>query len=407
MKSVQFFWQHRRHFYTGLLFIAIFAVGFALGNARSASQAQNSADVLPPADADENFAAFWEVYNLIQKNYVEVPEAEVLVNGAIKGLVDALGDQYSAYIEPDFFQFVDDGLSGSIEGIGVVISEIEETGEIEIVNVLEGTPAEASGLREGDVFIEVNGEAVIGFTYLELAARVRGPAGSTVDLKMRRGEEELEFTVERARIEIPNVESEVFEGGIGYVKLNQFSAPARAQIDEALEEIEAENLNALILDLRGNPGGFLSSAVSIASAFIEDGNILIEQFGDGTEEIFTADGSYLGLDIPIVVLVDERSASGSELVAGAMQDNGVATLIGVTTFGKGTVQNQSELVNGGGVRLTIARWLTPNGNWIHGNGIVPDIVVEWSVEDREENPDEDPQLEAALEFLREPQTETD
>lgn len=396
----------QRQFLTGLLLVLVFSAGFVAGNLQPLIQAQTlSGDVLPPANADQTFAAFWQVYNLIQKNYVEVPDQEVLVNGAIKGLVDALDDQYSGYIEPDFFEFYSDNLSGSIEGIGVVISEVEGTGEIEVVNVMEGTPAQRVGIREGDIFVSVNGEAVAGFTYLELASRVRGQAGTTVDLIMRRGNEEISLTVERARIEIPNTEVEIFDGGIGYIKLNQFTAEARRQLDDRLEEIDAENLNGVILDLRGNPGGYLGSAIEIASAFIEDGVILYERFGDGTEQTFETDGSYLGLDTPLVVLIDERSASASELVSGAWQDNGVATIIGVTSFGKGTVQTQNDLVNGGGIRLTIARWLTPDKNWIHGEGITPDIIVEWDVESRIANPDDDPQLEAAIEFLMQPETE--
>jgi carboxyl-terminal processing protease len=249
--------------------------------------------------------------------------------------------------------------------------------------------------------VVVNGEDAIGLTYLELASRVRGPAGTTVDITMRRGEEFIDFTIERARIEIQNIESELLEGGFGYIKLYQFTANAREELDEAIAQWDHDALNGLILDLRGNPGGYLGTSIQIASAFIEKGVILNERFGDGTEQVFRADGSYLGLDVPLVVLVDERSASASELVAGAWQDNGVATIIGVTTFGKGTVQTQSKLMNGGGVRLTIARWLTPNGHWIHGEGITPDIIVEWSDADRDANPDDDPQLQAALDYLTE------
>jgi len=152
-----------------------------------------------------------------------------------------------------------------------------------------------------------------------------------------------------------------------------------------------------VLDLRGNPGGLLTTAIDVASAFVKDGTILIEDFGEGNEQIFEANGSYIGVSVPLVVLVDDNSASASELVAGALQDNGRATIVGVTTFGKGTVQTWQSLVNGGGIRLTIARWLTPNGNWIHGQGITPDVIVEWPVEGRDNTID--PQLNAAIELL--------
>lgn len=386
------------------LIIAVFFAGVYVGSHSLTTAAQNALveqanpNTIPPANADEDFAAFWQVYNLIKKNYIDSTDDTDLVNGAIDGMIGALNDQFSGYISPELFGIMDD-LSGEIQGIGVVISLNETTNLIEVTNVLRGTPAEAAGLREGDIFLEVNGEDVRGINTSELAARVRGPEGTIVNLKMLRGDQELEFSIPRARIVIPNVETDVLEGNIGYIKLNQFTVEARRDLDRAMAEIDANNLNGVIIDLRGNPGGLLSSAVNVASAFIERGVILYEQFGDGTEQIFEANGTYLGYNKPLVVLVDERSASGSELVAGAWQDQGVATLIGTQTFGKGTVQTQSPLVNGGGVRLTIARWLTPNRNWIHNQGIQPDIVVEWLAADRAENPDDDPQLKAALEFF--------
>lgn len=393
--------QFRRHFVSALLVLTIFTAGFAVGNLQFVTFASTeNADVLPPANADQDFAAFWETYNLIQKNYLAVPDQKVLIDGAIKGMVEALDDQYSGYVEPEFFAFVDDNLSGEIEGIGVTITELEESGQVEVVNVLPGTPAETAGLREGDIFLEVDGEDVTQLTYLELVTRVRGPAGSIVHLKMQREEDEVEFDVERARIEIPNTETAVYDDSIGYVRLNQFTANARADIERALDEINASELEGLIVDVRGNPGGYLNSVLEVTSAFLEEGVIVYEQFGDDTEQTFNADGTYLGLDVPLVILVDERSASASEILAGALQDNDAATVIGVTTFGKGTVQTQSELVNGGGVRLTIARWLTPNRQWIHQVGVSPDITVEWDAEARIENPDDDPQLDAALEFFQ-------
>jgi carboxyl-terminal processing protease len=404
--DIQPLWQRRRHFYTAMAFVAIFTAGFVMGNMQFLSRAQYlNGDVLPPADAEQTFAPFWEAYNLIQKDYVDKPDAEKLVDGAIKGMVEALDDQYSGYVDPELFPFVNDSLSGAVEGIGAVVSEIEETGEVEIANVMEGTPAERAGIREGDVFVSVDGEDVTGMTYLEIVSRVRGAAGSTVNLMMRRGEEMLEFAIERARIEIPNIETEIYEGEIGYLKLNQFTGEARTQMDEALTEMDVYNLNGLIIDLRGNPGGYLDSAIEVTSLLVEDGPVVYEQFNDGTEHTFNAEGTSFDLDIPVVLLIDERSASASEIVAGAWQDTGVATIMGTTSFGKGTVQKQVQLTNGGGVRLTIARWLRPNREWIHDIGVTPDVVVEWTVEDREANPDDDPQLEAALEFFAQPERE--
>lgn len=381
-------------------FLVVFGAGFWFGAGVQQANAQVNPNTRIPVDVEEEFAAFWETYNLIQKTYLEPVEVQTLVDGAIAGMVESLDDQFSGYVEPEF-NAIDTDLSGSITGIGVVIEENEDTGRIFIANVLEGTPAQNAGLVEGDIFLNVNGEDVAGFSTDQLAARVRGQEGTTVTLIMLRGEKELEFSIVRARIDIPNIETEVIEGGYGYVRLNQFTTEARSQLDAAIGELALQDKQGLILDLRGNPGGLLSAAVQVASMFVSgDQVVLYEQFGDGTEQTFNADGSALNISVPIVVLVDERSASASELVVGAWQDYDLVTVIGTTTFGKGVVQTQRDLVNGGGLRLTIARWLSPNRVSIHETGITPDIVVEWPAEVRAEDPTNDPQLQRAIEFLQ-------
>jgi carboxyl-terminal processing protease len=381
----------------------VFAAGFMFGHQYTVISAQSSSALTP--EIEEAFEPFWEVYNLIKTRYLDPVDDTTLVDGAINGMVEVLEDQYSGYMNPETFPMMNSDLSGEVEGIGAVVSTIEETGQIRIVNVLEGSPAQEAGILPGDIFVEVDGEDVTGLSQLELVGRVRGPAGTTVRITMLRGEERIEFEIVRARIIIPNTETATF-GDIGYVKLNEFTSEARDNLDAAIESLNPEDLSGLILDLRGNPGGFLDSAVEVASAFIEEGNlILTEDFGERFDAVtFEANGDYLDLGIPIVVLVDETSASASELVTGAWQDYGVVTVIGEITFGKGTVQTWQELSNGGGIRLTIARWLRPSGDWIHGVGITPDIIVEWTPEHFEDfgNPETDPQLAAALEYLRDP-----
>jgi len=383
-----------------LALTVVFVTGFALGAGTQSVTAQVNPNTRMPLDVEESFAPFWETYNLIQKTYLDPIEVQTLVDGAINGLIESLDDPFSGYVEPEFHAF-DTDLSGSITGIGVVIEEDQDRNVILIANVLPGTPAEAAGLVEGDVFIEVNGEDAVGFSTDQLAARVRGQEGTTVTLKMLRGEKELEFSIVRALIDIPNIETEVIEDVYAYVKLNQFTGEARSQLNTAISDLAMENKQGLILDLRGNPGGLLSAAVQVASMFVPgDQVVLYEQFGDGTEQTFNADGSDLGLTVPIVVLVDERSASASELVVGAWQDYDLVTVIGTTTFGKGVVQSQRDLVNGGGLRLTIARWLSPNRNSIHKLGITPDIEIMWEAEARKASPDADPQLQRAIDFLK-------
>ncbi|HEX2907863.1 MAG TPA: S41 family peptidase [Phototrophicaceae bacterium] len=395
MKPLRAVWQRLRPFQASFLIVGVFVAGFILGNQYHVSQAQS--DIDPPSDAGETFAPFWQVYNLIQDAYLEPVDNDKLVDGAIQGMVDSLGDQFSGYMSPEVYPLMNADLSGSVEGIGALVETVEETGEVRIASVMEGSPAEAAGVKGGDIFVAVDGEDVAGMTQLELVAKVRGPAGSVVTITFRRGEDLLDFDITRAKIDIPVVEYEVLDNNVGYIKLREFSATARVKLDEALEALDVNSLDGLIFDMRGNPGGQLTSAIEIASAFIKDGTILVEDFGGGEERVFEADGSYIGVSVPLVALVDENSASASELVAGALQDRHRATIVGETTFGKGTVQTWRELINGGGIRLTIARWLTPDRHWIHKQGVTPDITVEWTPEDT--NDTSDPQLQAALDFL--------
>lgn len=396
MKTVRHFWQHNRQAQVVLLVVMVFAAGFVLGHQNSVSEAQ-AAFTMPP-EAEQSFEPFWQVYNMIETEYIDKPDAGKLVDGAISGMIDSLGDQYSGYMNPELYPLLNDDIDGVVEGIGALVRTNEDTKEIEIVNVMEGTPAMRAGIMSGDVFVAVNGESVEGLSQLELVGKVRGPAGTKVNLTMRRGDETKDFTIVRARIQVPNIESKILDHNVAYIKLYEFSTEARKQIDQALDDLDVNSRAGLIIDLRGNPGGLLNSAIDVTSAFVKDGVILIEQFGDGRQQELDATGEYGGVKVPIVVLVDESSASASELMAGALQDHKIATIIGETTLGKGTVQTWAGLVNGGGLRLTIARWLTPNGNWIHEKGITPDIVVEWTPQSFDD-PD-DPQLAAALDYMK-------
>lgn len=372
------------------LLIGVFVAGFALGNLNT---------VQAIGDTDEAFEPLFEVFDIIQDRYVDAADVNVpmLIDGAIQGMVDSLGDQFSGYLTPESFELFNTDLSGNVEGIGVVIRTIEETGQIEVVSLIRGAAAERSGVLPGDIFIAVDGESVEGLNQTELAALVRGPAGTDVQITFLRGEELIDLTITRVSFEVPNVTSELLEEDIAYIRLAEFNSNSLGQLNAAFEELDVNSRAGLIFDLRGNPGGLLTSAVQVASAFIEEGVILYETFGDGSEEVFEATGDYAGVGVPIVVLIDEGSASASELVAGAMRDRGVATLFGETTFGKGTVQTLQPLSNDGALRITIARYLLPSRQWIHDLGVTPDFVVAYNpVED---GLDVDPQLDAAVDFL--------
>ena len=387
------------------LLVMVFTIGFLVGNLTNITAATQ---ITLNAEEEKEFQAFWDAYDLLRDRYLDPLDTHTIVEGAISGMLDATGDQYTGYMTSDVYSLLDEDISGEIQGIGVMIRTIEESGAIEVANVMKGTPAEAADVRVGDIFLEVDGEDVIGYNQLELAGIVRGPRGSTVNILFLRESEEIEKAIVRDSIPIPTVEFTELDGGIGFIRMFEFSAQSYPQFEQALRDLDARDLNGLIVDLRGNPGGTLESAIQMTSAFQEDGIILREEFaGDRVEDLRVEREYYLNLDIPLVLLVDETSASASELMAGALQDTDNATIIGETTFGKGTVQIWQGLDNGGGVRITIARWLTPEGNWIHEEGITPDIEVDYDPESGIlldlEDPESlaaDPQLQAAIEFLQ-------
>ncbi len=385
-----------QHFSAAFVVAVIFFAGFALGNQYAVGTAQSN--TTPPPGAEQDFAPFWQVYNMIQSDYIDKVDTATLVDGATKGLVNSLGDQYSGYMNPEVYGLINSDLSGEFNGIGVIIHTDETTKAITVVGLLDGAPAAASGIQPGDIFVAVDGKDVTGMNQTDLAGLVRGAEGTDVTITMLRGDKHIDFTITRAHITVPNIETKVLNDNVGYIKLNQFTATARADLDQALKDVDVNNRRGLILDLRDNPGGLLSSAIDVASAFIQSGTVTTEDFGNNHTQTYDANGDYANIQVPIAVLVNGGSASASELLSGALQDRHIATIIGSQTLGKGTVQTWNQLVNGGGVRLTIAKWLTPDGRWIHKLGITPDIQVEWANPTYQPNED-DPQLDAAEHYL--------
>lgn len=355
-----------------------------------------------PADVAETFVPFWEAWDLIHRMYVDQPlDDAALMEGALNGMMEAIGDPYSGYWNARETQDANNAMTGEYDGIGAYVDAGGEY--LTIINPIPGTPAEAAGLRPGDQIIAVDGEDVTGVDPdLVRLTRVMGPAGTDVTLTIRREgvDEPFDVTIRRAHIVIPSVTGEMLDSNIAYVQVTIFGDDTDTELRTALRELMANDPAGLILDLRNNGGGYLNVAVNIASEFIPNGVILYEVYGDGSRQAYQARSGGLATDIPMVVLVNEYSASASEIVAGALQDYGRATLVGVTTFGKGSVQNWVPLSNGGTLRVTIARWQTPNGRAIHGVGITPDVVVEMSEADYEAG--RDPQLDAAVQILLNP-----
>lgn len=362
-----------------LLILLAFALGAAAGGLLPSSQ----------AESDPLFQPFWETWDLIQSRYIDAVTAEQLVEGALTGLVDSLGDEFSYYIRPEVYAR-DYSYSGEFTGIGVMVKSNDQGG-IEVMEVVADSPAAEVGVLAGDIFFAVDGESVAGLTQADLSALVPGPRGTSVRVTFRRGDELLTFDIVRDVFVVPNVDYEI-HGDIAYIGMNEFHKLSREQLEEALAAVDLPARSGLIFDVRGNPGGTIESAIDVASLFIADDIVLQQVDRDGQISLTRSQGNSASIHVPIVLLVDSESASASELLAGALQDHARATIIGETTFGKGTVQSIQEIANGGAVRLTVRRYLTPAGRMIDNIGLVPDIIIE-------ADGDNDNQLAAAIAFL--------
>jgi carboxyl-terminal processing protease len=365
----------------------------------SAPAVEPEQDAATPSELQTLFVPFWEAWNLVHEQFVEQPvDDELLMQGAIRGMMEALGDDYTYYMAPQEFEDEVTFLRGEYEGIGAYVDT--EGDYLTIISPIEGSPAAAAGLRPGDKVIAIDGEDMTGVTPGEARLKVLGPEGTDVILTVaREGEPEpLRFTITRAKITIRSAEGRMLENNIAYVDINTFGELTTRELDETLNTLLPQNPSGIIIDLRNNGGGYLSTAVEVSSEFIEDGVILYQEYADGRRDTHTALDSVQATDLPLVVLVNEGSASASEILAGALQDYDRATLVGVKTFGKGSVQIPQPLSNNqGAARVTIARWLTPNERLIDDLGLMPDVVVETDVEDFES--EEDPQLDAAVETM--------
>lgn len=353
-------------------------------------------------DIPPEFEVFWEAWAFIEEEfYGDIPDAQERAYGAVRGMVNTYGDENTAFIEPGRAAIFREDVSGSFEGIGAAV-RMDDMGRLIIAEPFAGRPAAEAGLLRGDVVLAVDGTALQGLSLYEAIGLIRGPMGTTVVLTVYRDglDEPFEVSIVRARIEIEVVASERLEGDIGYVRLSEFSRGASGKVAEAIRDLIVEKqLKGLIFDLRDNPGGLLDESIFVSSQFVGEGIITIERLKDDQEQTYKAQPGGIAIDIPLVVLVNRGSASASEIVAGAIQDNERGILLGEQTFGKGTVQIPHTLKDGSELRVTIAEWLTPSGDQINGEGIVPDIYVERTQEDFAEG--RDPQLERAIQYLTE------
>lgn len=352
-----------------------------------------------PEELQGLFNPFWETWDIVHELYVDQPVDQLaLMRGAIIGMLDALGDKHTSYMTPDEFKQANENLEGEYEGIG---AWVDTSGDyIEIISPMRGSPAAEAGLQPKDLVIAIDGEDMTGIPGDLALKRILGPAGTQVTLTIRRGDETFDVVITRANIIVPTVESEMLEDNIAYIQLSNYGDKTTQQLREALKSLQKQNPKGLILDLRGNGGGYLNTAIQVVSEFIADGVVMFEQYGDGETFTYQAIPGGLATKIPLVVLVDGGTASAAEITAGAIQDHNRAPLVGDVTYGKGSVQSWITLKNdAGGVRVTIARWLTPNGRQISEIGLEPEYIVELTVEDYEAGLD--PQLDKAIEVLKE------
>jgi carboxyl-terminal processing protease len=351
-------------------------------------------------DTKELFAPFWQAWDLVHTRFVDQPVDDVaLMRGSIRGMLEALGDEHTSYMDPDQYLQANTELSGEYEGIG---AWVDTGGEyLTIVAPMPESPAEKAGVKAGDVIIGVDGEDMTGIDPSLVVRRVLGPKGTTVRLTLKREgtPDPIEASVVRGSILVPSVESKMLEDDLAYVRLLTFGDETTRDLRAALKTLMAENPRGLILDLRGNGGGYLNTAVEVTSEFLAEGVVLTERFGDGTQEVYQARSGGLATEIPMVILVDAGTASASEIVAGALQDHGRAILVGETTYGKGSVQDWVTLDgDGGAVRVTVARWYTPKDRQINEEGLKPDLEVLISEEDIAAG--SDPQLDQAVDALQ-------
>ncbi|MEN4041019.1 MAG: S41 family peptidase [Anaerolineaceae bacterium] len=367
-----------------------------------AATSEPAAEVLEePVDRDELFIPFWEVWDILHESYVDQPlDHQALMRGAIQGMLSSLGDPHTTYMDPDEFRRASAPLEGEYEGIGAYV---DITGEyLKIISPMPDSPAEQAGLKPDDIIIAVDGDDMTGVDGNLVLRRILGPAGTTVTLTIQREGEIAPFdvTITRARILLPSADGEMLADGIAYVRVYMYGEKTMNELQQALRTLMAQQPVGLILDLRNNAGGYLPTAIEVTSQFMEaDQVVMYEEFGDGTREVLKSKSGGLAVDIPMVVLVNNGSASAAEITAGALQDTGRAVLVGTTTFGKGSVQRWAPLSNDqGAVRVTIARWLTPDGRQIHQVGLEPDYLVELTEEDAQA--ERDPQLDKAIELLK-------
>jgi len=373
--------------------LAIFAAGIWAG--------KSDCPALPPEDV--NLALFWQTWYALEQNYVDKSKIDhqKMVYGAIKGMVDSVGDPYTAFFDPESSKKFLEDTSGSFEGVGMEIGIKRD--QLQVITPLENSPAQKAGIRAGDVIVKIDGKSTSGITTDEAVDLIRGPKGTEVVLTIYREDwkEAKDFKITRAVINVPSLKWEIKNGNIAYIQLYQFTEKASNDFKAAAIDIINSPAKKIIFDLRNNPGGYLNVAQDIAGWFLKKGQMVTrESLGEQKGEIeYKSERPSLLVKYPIVVLINEGSASAAEIVAGALRDNRQVKLVGQKSFGKGSVQQLMPFGDGSSLKVTIAKWLTPNGDEINEKGLTPDVEIKNTAEDEEKGKDQ--QLDKAIEIINE------
>lgn len=354
-----------------------------------------------PADQKVDFALFWDIWDRVQTQYLERPvDSQKMLYGAIDGMVKSLGDPYTSFLPPQVNKAVNNSLDGKYEGIGAELG-IKDN-QLIVVAPLDGSPAKEAGILAGDRILEINNETTFGISITEAVSKIRGSAGTSVSMKLQHGEgDPFDVNLTRREITVASVTWEDKNDGTAYIRVSRFGSDTDNQWSKVASEVNVKmpQLDAIVIDVRGNPGGYLQSAVYIAGEFFRDKPVVYEETPMGEQIPLNANRNGVFTRIPAVfILIDGGSASASEILSAALKETIGAKLVGVKSFGKGTIQDTKDFSDGSGIHITIAKWLTPNKEWVHKKGIEPDVVVERTMDDVNNN--RDPQLDKAVELAK-------
>jgi carboxyl-terminal processing protease len=386
---------------TFLVAIIAFGAGVTYGRTGASTSIGDIAGMVKGDKTDNQNKAdlgeFWDVWSLVDQNYLVKPlDQQKMVYGAISGMVNSLGDPYSTFLTPEENKALSQELQGVFGGIGAEIGYRDNA--ITVIAPLKGSPAEKAGLLAGDKIAEVEGESTENMNVDQVVSKIRGQEGTKVKLVVVRNGAAVPFEITRETIQDKTVRWEMKDNKIVYIDITQFKQDTAKELDAQIGDILAQDPKGIVLDLRNNPGGYLDVVVDVASRFVEEGQTIVVEDSGKEQKTYKANGNRRLGGLPMTVLVNEGSASASEILAGALKDHKLATLVGKNTFGKGLVQGITDLKDGSALKITVAKWLTPNGANINKNGIAPDVAVEYTSDDFKAG--KDPQLDKALELLK-------